>query len=358
MVDAGKFKSMRGGESTKAIEGRPSVAVIGAGVAGMSCARFLTDHGYPVSVFEKEKELGGRASIIHDGLGTYDHGCQYFRVRDKKFQDHLKALQDKGVVAIWPAREASCLHGVVHQVEDDSVLYVGVPGMNAIAQYLADGVEVKSDTIVSGIKQGNHCWKLIAGGKRETFEIVVASAPAELTAELLKDFPVIAAEAATVKTRPCLSVSVGFEHMLNVSFDAAHFTSCPIMWASNNRTKPGRAHKEIWTIQATTSWSAEHFSAPEDTIGKILLSSFFEASGLPPVMPKFMRTHRWYYGKPDQPLNKSFLWDKETRIGACGDWCHNGRLEGAFLSGISMAECIIYDCPHTLRARKTLATTR
>ena len=35
------------------------VAVIGAGPAGLSCAYYLKNKGYPVTVFEKEKELGG-----------------------------------------------------------------------------------------------------------------------------------------------------------------------------------------------------------------------------------------------------------------------------------------------------------
>jgi len=322
-----------------------SVAVIGAGMSGMACANLLAKHGFKVTVYEKEKELGGRASIYQDRQGSYDHGCQYFTVRDKRFKQFVDALVIQKAVNVWPARVASCLHGVVHPVEDDAVLYVGVPGMNAIAQNLSTGVDVRPDTIVSIIKKGVQGWKLTAGGKRETFDMVVVSAPAEQTAQmLLKSCPVISAEAARVKTRPCLSVTVGFDHVLNVSFDAAHFNSCPVMWSSNNRTKPGRSHNEIWTIQATTKWSEEHYSSPEDMIGKILVSSFFESSGLSPVIPTFMRTHKWYYGWSDEPLRKDCLWDKSARVGACGDWCHNGRVEGAFISGTSLAESIINSC--------------
>jgi predicted NAD/FAD-dependent oxidoreductase len=352
MLGPDSFRMLHTVESVKTMKDRPSVAVIGAGISGMACARLLTAHGYPVTVFEKEKEAGGRSSIHQNGPYVYDHGCQYFLARDKRFVRHVEMFVEKGAVSTWPVRLASCLHGVVHQVEEDADLYVGVPGMNAIATYLSPGVDLRRDTIVSTVKRVNQSWKLIAGGKRETFDVVVVSAPAEQTAQLLHGFPVIADEAANVKTRPCLSVTVGFEHMLNASFDAAHFSSCPIMWASNNRTKPGRPHNELWTIQATTKWSGEHFSSPDDMIAKIVLSSFFESSGIAPVVPTFTRTHKWFYGWSEEPLKKDHLWDKDTWLGACGDWCHNGRVEGAFLSGISMAENIIKDCPQLAHADK------
>jgi len=347
MLDSKTGRTAQKSELAARNHGRFSVAVIGAGMSGMACANHLAKHGFSVTVFEKEKEVGGRSSIYQDGHGTYDHGCQYFTVRDKRFQKHIDAMVDQNAVTIWPARLASCLQGVVHPVEEATILYVGTPGMNAIAQHLSDGMDVRLGTIVSTVKKNTKGWKLTAGGKREAFDIVVSGTPAEQTAQLLKSFPEIAAGAAKVKTRPCLSLTVGFDHALNVPFDAAHFNSCPVMWSSNNRTKPGRSHSEIWTIQATPGWSEEHFSSPEDMIGKILLSSFFESSGLSPVMPKFMRTHKWYYGWSDEPLRADCLWDKNTRLGACGDWCHKGRMEGAYLSGISLAEKIICDCPQS-----------
>jgi len=339
--DADTF--VRSAKPAGADHNHPSVAVIGAGISGMACARLLAKHGYPVTVFEKEHHVGGRASILQDGHGSYDHGCQYFTARDKRFQTHVNQLVEQGSVAVWPLRLASCLHGMVHRVENDSAFYVGVPGMNAISRAFSAGINMREGTIVSTMKRVNDEWKLIAGGKRESYDVVVVSAPAELTAQLAKGYPFIATEAAKVKTHPCLSVTVGFDHTLNASFDAAHFSSCPVMWASNHRTKPGRSHDEIWTIQATPEWSDKHFSSPEDMIGKILLSTFFESSGLPPVVPNFSRTHKWYYGWPLETLKKDCLWDKENGVGACGDWCQAGRMEGAFLSGVSLAEQIIKD---------------
>lgn len=46
------------------------VAVIGAGVSGLSAARVLHDHGYQVRVFEKSRGLGGRAATRPRGVST------------------------------------------------------------------------------------------------------------------------------------------------------------------------------------------------------------------------------------------------------------------------------------------------
>src|SRR5919205_896698 len=42
------------------------VAVIGAGVAGLSAARDLTAHGLTVEVLEARRRIGGRVFTLHD----------------------------------------------------------------------------------------------------------------------------------------------------------------------------------------------------------------------------------------------------------------------------------------------------
>jgi predicted NAD/FAD-dependent oxidoreductase len=63
------------------------VAVIGAGISGLTCAQNLTDHDVPVTVFEKSRGVGGRMATRRSEHGAaFDHGAQYFTVRDERFQ--------------------------------------------------------------------------------------------------------------------------------------------------------------------------------------------------------------------------------------------------------------------------------
>ena len=63
------------------------IAVIGAGPAGLSCAYYLAVKGYPVTVYEKEKELGGMLTL----------GIPSFRLEKDVIKAEIKVLKDLGV---------------------------------------------------------------------------------------------------------------------------------------------------------------------------------------------------------------------------------------------------------------------
>ncbi|MGB0678902.1 MAG: NAD(P)-binding protein, partial [Polyangiales bacterium] len=64
-----------------AAQAAPRVAVIGAGVAGLRCARVLSDAGIAVRLFDKGWRVGGRLATRRiEGLG-FDHGAQFIRGR-------------------------------------------------------------------------------------------------------------------------------------------------------------------------------------------------------------------------------------------------------------------------------------
>lgn len=311
----------------------------------MICARTLTDRGYSVTVFEKEKTPGGRLAALRLNGIEFDHGCPYFYSQNKMLKEQVDDWIVKDAVRVWPARRVSFLQGDMHNVEDDQPLYVGIPDMDQIARHLGAGLDVRIDTIVSSVKRTQDRWQLMAGGKREMFDIVVSAIPAEQTAELFKKVPSISEEAVKVRTQPVWSVTAGFDKTLNVDFDIAHFSSRPVILATNSRSKPGRSRDECWVLQASTEWSEENVSTPPDEVAHNLLAVFFDEIGLQAIPAKHLHAHRWYYGTPQEPLYKDFLWDDRVTAGACGDWCHNGRFEGAFISGLRMAQTIMEKYP-------------
>ena len=74
-------------------------AVIGAGIAGLSCARALAASGVHVTVFDKSRGSGGRMSTRRGEGWACDHGAQYFTARDPLFQAELARWQAAGVAA-------------------------------------------------------------------------------------------------------------------------------------------------------------------------------------------------------------------------------------------------------------------
>ena len=49
----------------------------------------------------------------------------------------------------------------------------------------------------------------------------------------------------------------------------------------------------------------------------------------------------WVYGDMDYKLLEGHAWDAKRRLALAGDWCYNGRVEGAWLSGHHAANKVL-----------------
>src|SRR5262245_45111298 len=109
-----------------------SVAVIGGGIAGLSCARTLIAHRLAVTVLDTGREPGGRLSTRQVDGYQFDDGAQYFTARDPRFQREVDAWRAAGLAAEWTGRVCILENGTLSAGEQKA-RYVGVPEMSAIA---------------------------------------------------------------------------------------------------------------------------------------------------------------------------------------------------------------------------------
>ncbi len=75
----------------------PRIAVIGAGIAGLSVSAALAAHAL-VCIFEKSRGVGGRMSARRQPPWAFDHGTQFFTARNRAFREFLAPLQTAGIV--------------------------------------------------------------------------------------------------------------------------------------------------------------------------------------------------------------------------------------------------------------------
>jgi renalase len=316
------------------------VAVVGAGLSGLLCARTLADHGHRVEVFEKARGPGGRMSTRRSGEWRFDHGAQYFTVRDRRFARWVESLRQDGVVAKWAGKTAVLEGGAINIREDDTERFVGVPGMNALCRQLASDTDVSYQSKVTALERTNHRWLLAAedGTDLGRFDAVVVSAPAPQTATRLKPAaPDLAALAAAVKMAPCWAMMATFPHALEVGFDGAFVHGSPLSWVARNTSKPGRPVDETWVLHATPQWSQQHLELDPEDVAPRLLEAYADALGKVLPGPSHIAAHRWRFALPVEPLAVPCLFDSELALAACGDWCGGPRVEGAFLSGNAAA---------------------
>ncbi len=323
----------------------PTIAVIGAGISGLMCARTLADHGCDVTVFEKSRGVAGRMATRRtaDSL-SFDHGAQYFTARDERFKQYVQSWIDIGLVVPWKSRIVVLDKGVIKAEKTGDTRYVGIPGMSSIGKHLAVDLNVQLQTQVSAATRSGSRWVLAgdAGVELGGFDVLVVSVPSHQAAPLLPETSELRKLANTIKMNGCWAMMLAFEQPLDLGFDGAFVHHSPLAWIARNNSKSGRmAERESWVVHASAEWSEQHIDDSPDQIKNNLLAEFWAAVGRTKVEPTHLDVHRWRFAIPCEPLSDRCLFDDRTMIGACGDWCGGPRVEGAFLSGMAIAGRIL-----------------
>jgi renalase len=345
------------------------IAVVGAGMAGLAAARALQDR-HDVRVFERAPIPGGRCATrvitaieLPRGLSgelAFDHGAQYFTVRDQRFSEIAAEWERDRIIAKWTGRIVSFDGEGWEDVEEGTRRYVGTPGMIAIPAALARGLTIEYGTKIESLND------------LAEFDRVILAIPApEATLLRGRDYysahrndhetnrvgstqfsptPIRNGHSTTQENtnnspdplksmKPCWAVMAAFEERVAARFDAAFINGSALSWVARNTSKPKRNYKiDAWVLQASTSWSEAHFNDRPDDVGAFLMEAFDDLipSGLPKAF--FATVHRWKHATADPPLAVGAIGDPSSRVICCGDWCRGSRIEDAYLSGLMAAD--------------------
>jgi len=334
----------------------PTVAIVGAGIAGLTCARKLRDAGHSVALFEQAKCSGGRTSTRDEDFGQFDDGAQYFTARDPRFKTAISSWLRAGVVAEWRARIVRVTKDNVGESREGATRYVGYPAMGALASHLARGFQVGYERRVVRLERVDAGWtlELEDGSQTLPYARVVTAVPAPQAAQLLSCSAEIGPRIAQVEMLPCWALMLQFERAFDARFDAAIVEDEPVAWLARESSKPGRKAGERWIVHASNAWSRAHFDADPESVVSGLMKSFCELVEKR-VTPSFTKLVRWEYSLAAHAGERPFLYDAETGLGACGDWLVEGRIEGAFLSGLAMATEL---AEQSRRSKSTPVTSR
>lgn len=324
-----------------------SIAIIGAGIAGLACARRLTRPDVVVKLFDKSRSVGGRLATRRAPFGAgelrFDHGAQYFTARGSAFQGVVDTLRSSGAVAAWAAPLTYLAAGAT-RVGGDTAHFVGAPSMNAVAKALAVGLDVTPNARVVALQRTPAGWGLRFGDDTTAgpFDAVVVATPAEQGVGLLEDAaPALALQAAAARTAPCWAGLFAFDQPPNPDFEALCLADHPVLaWLAHDSAKPGRnAAASCWVAHAREEWSRAHLDITPDEAAAILQKTVCEIL-MASRRPIYAAAHRWRYAKVERTAASAHAFDPELRIGVCGDWRLGARVEAAWLSGASLGEAM------------------
>ena len=225
------------------------IAVVGAGIAGLACARSLRNAGHAVRVFEKSRGAGGRMSTRRTDHGSYDHGAQYFTARDPLFRAAVDQWLAQGLVAPYAGRIVRLEQGEVIPLSHPEQRYVATPGMTAVCRALSADLEIDFECQITAVTPGESGWRLSwEEGGDSGFDAVVLAIPAAQASPLCVAVPDLAVQLRQGGHEPCWAAMVRYEAPLPLEFDAAFVESDVIGWVMRDASRPGRVPGERWVL--------------------------------------------------------------------------------------------------------------
>lgn len=334
--------------------GRPTrVVVVGAGLSGLACARTLADQGLMVTIVDKGRRPGGRATSRHDGADVFDHGAQFFTARSEWLLRHVTSWEADGIVARWTPRFVQMPGARTRKAQP---WWVGTPSMGALAAHLARGLDLQQGTKVTSLSRTDHgAWSILATGPDGdpiapllADALVVALPAAQATLLLGAVDSEWASLPASAKQTPCWAVMLTARGIGDLGGDAFEDGHGPIAWATREASKPGRAgfvqnresevDEERWLLHASAAWSEAHLDAAPEAVAQALTEAFLLQHGaLVRVRVLRVRAHLWRYAQGQLPEARGALFDATTLLAVCGDWVNGSRVEGALTSGVAAA---------------------
>jgi predicted NAD/FAD-dependent oxidoreductase len=318
-----------------------SCIIVGAGLSGLVAAQTLEDADVRATVLEKEDKVGGRMRTDRVGSGVFDHGAQFFTVRDDRFERMVEAWVSAGIAKVWT-------YGFADQNgekrDDGYPRYRGMRGMTAIAEYLARGLDVQTRAEVTCIRADEWGWEVFAGDVRHTADALLLTAPVPSALALVDgsgiSLPTKTREALEgINYDPCIAVMALLGGPSGVPEPGGvQIGGEPLFWVSDNRKK-GISEVPAVTIHAGPEWSREHARSDDTTVVRLLLE---EAKGYVGTKVKATAVYRWEHSQPIEPYEKAFIYvEGPPPLIFCGDAFAGPKVEGAVLSGLAAAEKLL-----------------
>jgi predicted NAD/FAD-dependent oxidoreductase len=359
------------------------VVVVGAGLAGLSCAREVQSQGFSVLVLEKSRGLGGRGATRRVEGACFNYGARYFEATGIASAALLAELQhpashDAPEWVEWPQTRVMIRDSGDDEVQPVTGCYVPAMGMTAIAKYLARDIEVHRQHRVSALQlNSNQTWDVFIDSEPNPIvstRAVVLAIPAPqaemllapLGAQGLPDDFFNAVQ--SVQFDACFTVITGYspdpkdESSKKIVLKGDDFDfpdHSDLQWAgvvrspsigltqqqpiSNAEEESQSRDSLIIVAQSSPSFAQQHLEdGDRQTIGQHLVSTLSHQLSEPLIQHyDWMQVHLWRYALCRQPIRSPFLLTQIPGIIGCsGDWCGGHQIDHALWSGSALGRAL------------------
>ncbi len=316
-----------------------TVAVVGAGVAGVTAARALAARGFAVRVFDKSPRVGGRmatrrADVPGLGEARFDHGCPYFEATDPGFAGLVADLIAADVVRVWVDK----LPGA----RGKGPFYRGTHGMRAVVEHLATGLDLTTATRVVRLTADGG-WLLDCDtGAAVAANAVILTPPLPQALDLLATAGLAGDEGLrAVRYSRCV-VGLGVPAEPDPAAEPVVAEAGPFGPADlvvDNRAKGVSPVGPAYSVYASPQFS-EQFAGVSDRVLAAAMFPGYAVWGQGGM--RLAQFHHWRYERPlaGHPDPCAVLGPPTLVLAGDAFGKRAGTVEGAYLSGLAAADAV------------------
>lgn len=331
------------------------VAVIGAGIAGATCARALSLSGCEVHIVDKSRGAGGRLATRRlewlDEQGRrrivkVDHGAPAFAARGADFRQFLATASQPGTLVQWrPTLAAGS-----RPLDDAGPLWLPKPDMPSLCRGLLRDIPATWSFAVDRLLRDQVGWQIEAAGSTLPghFDAVVLALPPAQAEPLLAAHRSDWAQGASLALmQPCWTLmGVARRPAKDFHWDVGRPEQGPLAWVMRQDARPERessAAEAHWVAHARADWSREHLEQTADWVQVRMQAALQDWLG-EPIQWQYAVVHRWRYAMPQSAATvpaRPCWWDDIRGLGVCGDFLGGTGVEGAWQSAQALIEAMM-----------------
>ena len=300
------------------------VVVIGAGIAGVACARALQDAGVPVVVRDRGRQVGGRVGLrVRDGRAV-DIGASYLTVRTEDFAEVVEDWAARGLARPWTDTFSVVGPDGIEGTTTGPVRWAAPAGLRSLIEDLAAGLVVEPASEVEDVGPGP-----TVDGAAVT--AVVLAMPDPQALDVLADDLVDVRRSLDRPWDPALALYAAWDARDWPDLDGAFVTGSDVLtWLADDGRRRGDG-APVLVAHSTPQLAARYLDHPADACPE-LLEALQRLLGIS-TAPRWAAVKRWSLATPTQPRAEPYLLGTDL-VGVCGDgWSPRSRIEGAYGSG-------------------------
>lgn len=332
------------------------IAVVGAGISGLTAGKILASAGHEVVIFEKSRGFGGRMATRYTGIdleNRLDHGINHFAVSDPVFNSAVEEWESKGLVQKW-GQSFSFYDGetlLQRSPLSESSLFTSVKGMNEIGRELGRMCDVHFNSKVGGLTYfGKHRtrkkpWMInFESGNVISADAVILATPAPQAYGILgmsqdeTDTLKMVRQIDEIQYQSSFTLMLRFEGVPVPSWQGIECENSLISFISNESLKRGEKDSLYLSVQSTYAFSQSNKDQLKEQVAEQLIHELSGILGSWAKSYHWKQIHFWRYASCVNPLHVSYLdrLNEDAPLALTGDYFKGSTLQDAYLSGYAL----------------------